>query len=68
MDSGLRKNDKSFWFLFFCHSSEGWNPFLGKVTQKQTCNTEKRIQAIKGTIIFDSEIDKGFKAEIKIPC
>ncbi|AXT52725.1 hypothetical protein D1818_18550 [Aquimarina sp. BL5] len=31
-------------------------------------NTEKRIQAIKGTIIFDSEIDKGFKAEIKIPC
>ncbi|WP_298309804.1 tetratricopeptide repeat-containing sensor histidine kinase [uncultured Aquimarina sp.] len=30
-------------------------------------NTEKRIQAIKGTIIFDSEIDKGFKAEIKIP-
>ncbi|WP_299443625.1 tetratricopeptide repeat protein [uncultured Aquimarina sp.] len=31
-------------------------------------NTEKRIQAINGTIIFDSEIDKGFKAEIKIPC
>ncbi|WP_299247082.1 tetratricopeptide repeat-containing sensor histidine kinase [uncultured Aquimarina sp.] len=31
-------------------------------------NTEKRIQAINGTIIFDSEKDKGFKAEIKIPC
>ena len=30
-------------------------------------NTEKRIQAIHGTLIFDSEKDKGFKAEIKIP-
>ncbi|WP_299218484.1 tetratricopeptide repeat protein [uncultured Aquimarina sp.] len=30
-------------------------------------NTEKRIQAINGTIIFDSEKNKGFKAEIKIP-
>ncbi|MFD2562744.1 tetratricopeptide repeat-containing sensor histidine kinase [Aquimarina rubra] len=30
-------------------------------------NTEKRMLAINGTIIFDSEIDKGFKAEIKIP-
>ncbi|MBQ4820732.1 tetratricopeptide repeat-containing sensor histidine kinase [Aquimarina sp. MMG016] len=30
-------------------------------------NTEKRIQAINGTIIFDSEKDKGFKAEIQIP-
>ncbi|SEL71041.1 Histidine kinase-, DNA gyrase B-, and HSP90-like ATPase [Aquimarina amphilecti] len=31
-------------------------------------NTEKRILAINGTIIFDSEKNKGFKAEIKIPC
>ncbi|WP_157766108.1 tetratricopeptide repeat-containing sensor histidine kinase [Aquimarina aggregata] len=30
-------------------------------------NTEKRIQAIQGTLIFESEKDKGFKAEIKIP-
>lgn len=30
-------------------------------------NTEKRIRAIHGTLIFDSEKDKGFKAEIQIP-
>ncbi len=30
-------------------------------------NTEKRVEAIHGTLIFDSEKDKGFKAEIKIP-
>ena len=30
-------------------------------------NTEKRIAAIGGTIVFDSEKDKGFKAEITIP-
>ncbi len=30
-------------------------------------NTEKRIQAIGGTITFDSETGKGFHAEIKIP-
>ena len=29
--------------------------------------TEKRIAAIGGTIVFDSEKDKGFKAEITIP-
>lgn len=30
-------------------------------------NTENRIQAINGTIIFDSEKEEGFKAEIEIP-
>ncbi|WP_027395327.1 tetratricopeptide repeat-containing sensor histidine kinase [Aquimarina latercula] len=30
-------------------------------------NTEKRILAINGTIVFDSEKNKGFKAEIVIP-
>ena len=30
-------------------------------------NTEKRIQAIGGTITFDSGKDEGFKAHIKIP-
>ncbi len=30
-------------------------------------NTEKRIEAIRGTLIFDSEKNKGFKAEIQIP-
>ncbi|QKX04039.1 hypothetical protein HN014_03670 [Aquimarina sp. TRL1] len=30
-------------------------------------NTEKRIQAIGGSLIFDSEKDKGVKAEIQIP-
>ncbi len=30
-------------------------------------NTEKRVKAINGTLIFDSEKDKGFKAEIEIP-
>tara|TARA_R110002049_G_scaffold17731_2_gene68508 strand:+ start:34079 stop:36085 length:2007 start_codon:yes stop_codon:yes gene_type:complete len=30
-------------------------------------NTEKRIQAIDGTIIFESEKGKGFKVEINIP-
>ncbi|WP_108867531.1 ATP-binding protein [Aquimarina aquimarini] len=30
-------------------------------------NTEKRIQAIQGTLTFDSEKDKGFKAEMQIP-
>ncbi|MHA7058670.1 tetratricopeptide repeat-containing sensor histidine kinase [Aquimarina sp. M1] len=30
-------------------------------------NTEKRMLAINGTIIFDSEKNKGFKAEIVIP-
>lgn len=30
-------------------------------------NTEKRIQAIGGSIIFDSEKGNGFKAEIRIP-
>lgn len=29
-------------------------------------NTEKRIQAINGTIIFDSEKEKGFKVQIQI--
>ncbi|TPN87025.1 tetratricopeptide repeat protein [Aquimarina algicola] len=30
-------------------------------------NTEKRIRAMNGTFIFDSEKEKGFKAEIRIP-
>lgn len=30
-------------------------------------NTEKRIQAIEGSITFDSEEGKGFRAEIQIP-
>ncbi len=30
-------------------------------------NTEKRIQAIGGTLIFDSQKEKGFKANIRIP-
>ncbi len=30
-------------------------------------NTEKRIRAIDGTLIFESEKEKGFKADIKIP-
>ncbi|WP_106790809.1 tetratricopeptide repeat-containing sensor histidine kinase [Aquimarina sp. Aq78] len=30
-------------------------------------NTENRIRAIRGTLIFDSEKGKGFKAEIQIP-
>ncbi|MDT0539080.1 hypothetical protein [Croceitalea sp. P059] len=30
-------------------------------------NTEKRIQAIGGTIIFDSSSDKGFEALVEIP-
>ncbi|WP_024771482.1 tetratricopeptide repeat-containing sensor histidine kinase [Aquimarina macrocephali] len=30
-------------------------------------NTENRIRAIQGTLIFDSEKGKGFKAEIQIP-
>jgi signal transduction histidine kinase len=30
-------------------------------------NTENRIRAIQGTLIFDSEKDKGFKVEIQIP-
>lgn len=30
-------------------------------------NTEKRIKAIGGTIIFETEKEKGFKAEIKTP-
>lgn len=30
-------------------------------------NTEKRIQAISGSVIFDSEEGKGFRAEIQIP-
>lgn len=30
-------------------------------------NTEKRIQAIQGTITFDSEKGKGFRSEIRIP-
>lgn len=30
-------------------------------------NTEKRVEAIEGTLIFESEKNKGFKAEIQIP-
>ena len=30
-------------------------------------NTEKRIQALGGSITFDSEEEKGFRAEIRIP-
>ena len=30
-------------------------------------NTEKRIQALDGSITFDSEEEKGFRAEIRIP-
>ena len=30
-------------------------------------NTEKRIKAIGGSIIFDSEKGNGFKAEIRVP-
>ncbi|MDA7716898.1 hypothetical protein N8834_00090 [bacterium] len=30
-------------------------------------NTENRIRAIRGTLIFESEKDKGFTAEIQIP-
>ncbi len=38
-----------------------------KTSKNGLRNTEKRIQAIEGTLIFDAEKDKGFKAEIQIP-
>ena len=36
-------------------------------SKKGLQNAENRIHAIKGTITFDSETDKGFKVNVKIP-
>jgi signal transduction histidine kinase len=38
-----------------------------KIVKNGLQNMENRIQAVKGTIIFDTEPDKGFRAKIFIP-
>ncbi|WP_148639119.1 tetratricopeptide repeat-containing sensor histidine kinase [Aquimarina longa] len=39
----------------------------GTISKNGLRNTEKRIKALHGKLIFDSEKDKGFKAKIEIP-
>jgi len=40
---------------------------IGTFRKKGLQNAENRIHAIKGTLIFDNETQKGFKAKITIP-
>ncbi|MEW7277889.1 ATP-binding protein [Aquimarina sp. 2201CG1-2-11] len=54
--------------LKITYSDNGVGMVKEHITSKNGLrNTEKRIQAIEGTLIFDAEKDKGFKAEIQIP-
>ncbi|MFC5048428.1 sensor histidine kinase [Aquimarina hainanensis] len=61
----FKEEDKK---LIIRYSDNGLGMDLSTTISKNGLqNTEKRIQAIGGSLIFDSEKDKGVKAEIQIP-
>lgn len=51
----------------FTYSDDGKGMLQPQNNKKGLHNVETRIDAIKGTVIFESETDKGFKAKITIP-
>ncbi len=54
--------------LFIYYEDDGIGASKESLLRKNGLqNTEKRIQAINGSITFDSEEGKGFRAEIRIP-
>ena len=54
--------------LFIYYEDDGVGASKESLLRKNGLqNTEKRIQAINGSITFDSEEGKGFRAEIRIP-
>ena len=54
--------------LFIYYEDDGVGASKESLSRKNGLqNTEKRIQAIGGSITFDSEEGKGFRAEIRIP-
>ncbi|WP_278010893.1 tetratricopeptide repeat-containing sensor histidine kinase [Flavobacterium gyeonganense] len=53
--------------LFIDYSDNGKGCEKSKIIKNGLQNMENRILAIKGTITFDTEPDKGFKAQITIP-
>ncbi|MBF4515507.1 ATP-binding protein [Flavobacterium sp. ANB] len=57
-------NSKSV-FIDYADNGKGFEK--EKISKNGLQNMENRIQAIKGSIIFDTEPDKGFKVKIKLP-
>jgi len=53
--------------LFIDYSDNGKGCEKTKIIKNGLQNMENRILAIKGTITFDTELDKGFKVKISMP-
>lgn len=61
----FKKTDKQ---IQIDYSDNGIGAGLDKINLKNGLgNMENRIRAIKGTVTFDSELNKGFKISIKFP-
>ncbi|KIQ22402.1 histidine kinase [Flavobacterium sp. MEB061] len=58
-------NDQKFVFINYADRGKGAEK--NKIVKNGLQNMENRILAIKGTITFDTEPDKGFRVNIKLP-
>jgi signal transduction histidine kinase len=54
-------------FVFINYVDRGKGAEKNKIVKNGLQNMENRILAIKGTITFDTEPDKGFRVNIKLP-
>lgn len=54
-------------FVFINYVDRGKGAKKNKIVKNGLQNMENRILAIKGTITFDTEPDKGFRVNIKLP-
>lgn len=54
-------------FVFINYADRGKGAEKNKIIKNGLQNMENRILAIKGTITFDTEPDKGFRVNIKLP-
>ena len=54
-------------FVFINYADRGKGTEKNKIVKNGLQNMENRILAIKGTITFDTEPDKGFRVNIKLP-
>ncbi|WP_317043524.1 tetratricopeptide repeat-containing sensor histidine kinase [Flavobacterium pectinovorum] len=54
-------------FVFINYADRGKGAEKNKIVKNGLQNMENRILAIKGTITFDTEPDKGFRVNIKLP-
>jgi signal transduction histidine kinase len=53
--------------LVIQYTDNGKGIDASQISKKGLRNAENRILALKGTFIFDTETDKGFKVTIQIP-